>query len=148
MFTVTEAVPPAAISAAVMRAVNWVLFTKVVVRIEPFQRTVDEDMKFDPLTVSVKVPPPAPALEGEREVRLGTGLLVTGVLPPPPPPPQAVTKTASISRGAANLPRAFFLSLAAFNKRISTLLQNSDARRIPKLARVNPPTRQSPGRCQ
>ena len=77
--TVTEALPPAAISAAVIAAVSWVALTKVVVRSASFQRTTEPLTKSLPFTVSVKAGPLAAALLGEREVNVG----VAGPLPPP-----------------------------------------------------------------
>ena len=69
--TVTEALPAAAISAAVIAAVSWVALTKVVVRFAPFQRTTEPLTKLLPFTVSVKAGPPAAALLGESEVNVG-----------------------------------------------------------------------------
>ena len=60
-------------------AVSWVALTKVVVRFEPFQRTVEPFTKFVPLTVNVNPPPPAVAEFGERLVVVGTGLLIVNV---------------------------------------------------------------------
>jgi len=72
--TVTWAVPAAAMSAAVIAAVNWVEETKVVVRSAPFQRTTDPETKFVPFTVSVNAAPPAVREDGLRLVVVGTGL--------------------------------------------------------------------------
>ena len=69
--TVTEALPAAAMSAAVIAAVSWVALTKVVVRFAPFQRTTEPLTKLLPFTVSVKAGPPAAALPGESEVKVG-----------------------------------------------------------------------------
>ena len=69
--TVTEALPAAAISAAVIAAVNCVALTNVVVRFAPFQRTTEPLTKLLPFTVSVGAGPPAAALLGEREVNVG-----------------------------------------------------------------------------
>ena len=72
--TPTVAVPVLAISVAGTLAVNCVALTKVVVRLAPFQVTVDWPLiKFVPLTVKVKVAPPAPAEVGEMEVVVGVG---------------------------------------------------------------------------
>ena len=75
--TVTEAVPAAAMSVAGIAAVSWVALTKVVVRLVPFQRTVAPLTKLLPFTVSVKPPPPAVALLGERELNVGAGAACT-----------------------------------------------------------------------
>jgi hypothetical protein len=71
--TVTEPLPALAISAAVMVAVNCVDEPKVVVRLEPFQRTTDVDTKPVPFTVKVKAALPAAAEVGEMLVVVGTG---------------------------------------------------------------------------
>ena len=77
--TVTCAVPPVAISAAVMAAVTWAPLTKVVVRLKPFHCTTEAPTKFEPFTVSVKADPPARALGGESVVIPGTGLFTENV---------------------------------------------------------------------
>src|SRR5439155_15522678 len=66
--TVTAAVPVAAMSLASTWAWSWVLLTKVVVRLVPFQRTTEVMAKFVPVAVSVKAAPPAAALVGLIEV--------------------------------------------------------------------------------
>ena len=74
-------------SLAGMAAVNCVLLRNVVVRSAPFQRTTEPEAKFVPFTVRVRSAPPAVALEGDKEVGLGTGLLmVKGVALEVPPP--------------------------------------------------------------
>ena len=73
--TVTGAVPAVAMSLARICAWSWVLLTKVVVRVMPFQRTTDVMAKFVPVVVSVKVAPPANALLGAIELRVGTGFV-------------------------------------------------------------------------
>jgi len=85
--TVTSAVPAVAMLAALMAACNSVLLTKVVTRSLPFQRTTEEETKPLPLTVRVKAGSPARALEGAKEVMVGTGLLmVKGAALEVPPP--------------------------------------------------------------
>ena len=71
--TVTEAVPCAAISCAVIVAVSWFALTKVVMRAAPFQRTTEALTKLLPVTVSVKFGPPATTVLGEREANVGVG---------------------------------------------------------------------------
>ena len=73
--TVTWDVPAAAISAAGIAAVSWVALTTVVVRLAPFQRTVEPTTKFEPLTVRLKPAPPVVALAGASAVKPGTGLV-------------------------------------------------------------------------
>ena len=74
--TVTWAVPAVAISAAEMAAVSWVVLTKVVVRVVPFQLITEAVTKLLPVTVKVNPAPPAVALVGERVLSTGTGLFV------------------------------------------------------------------------
>ena len=66
--------PVEAISAAVIAAVSRVLLTKVVVLAEPFHRTVEPLMKLLPLSVRLKVAPPAVAELGEMPDKAGAGL--------------------------------------------------------------------------
>jgi len=70
--TPTLAVPPEAISEALMVAVSCVELTKVVDLLEPFQVTVERPLiNLVPLTVMVKALPPAVAEEGEIVVVVG-----------------------------------------------------------------------------
>src|SRR5438445_507818 len=71
--TVTEAVPAVAMSAVVICAVSCVLLPNVVARWLPFHCTMDELMKFVPVSASVTAAPPAPTLLGDREVSVGLG---------------------------------------------------------------------------
>ena len=57
--TVMAAMPGSTIRDAGTTAVNWVLFTKVVVWASPFQRTTEPATKLLPLTVRVKGGPRA-----------------------------------------------------------------------------------------
>jgi hypothetical protein len=72
--TVTATVPAFATSLAEMDAVNCVLLTNLVVRVEPFHCTAETETKFEPFTVKVKAAPPAVALDGDIELIEGTGL--------------------------------------------------------------------------
>jgi len=74
--TVTVAVPATAMSDAAMAAVSWVALTSVVVRVDPFHKTVEPLTKPVPLTVSVNPAPATMALGGERLVVDGTGLSI------------------------------------------------------------------------
>src|SRR5256884_6462045 len=71
----------------------------------PFQRTTDVEMKPVPLTVRVKVAPPAVAPVGEIEVMAGTGFdgIGTGVGAGVGAPPQAVRNMARESSGRRSL---------------------------------------------
>jgi hypothetical protein len=62
--TVTEPVPRAATSAAVILALSCELFTKAVLRSNPFRWTDAPVTNPVPLTVSVNPAPPATALDG------------------------------------------------------------------------------------
>lgn len=61
--------------------------TNVVVRFDPFHRTMDWELKLVPLTVNVKALPPAVAEVGLIDVVVGAGLLIVRVWPPEVPPP-------------------------------------------------------------
>jgi hypothetical protein len=80
--TVTVAVPLAAMSALVICACSWVLDTKVVGRALPFHCTAEREVKFVPLTASVKLALPAGAELGLIDAAVGTGLLEVGGLKP------------------------------------------------------------------
>ena len=87
--TVMDAVPAVAISPAVIVAVSVVEETNIVALAEPLKLTVDDALKFVPLTVSVKLFPPAIVEVGEREVVVGTGFFTISVCVPDVPPPGA-----------------------------------------------------------
>ena len=71
--TVTAAKPGVAISVAGIEAISSVLVRKVVVRVEPFQRTSDVVTKPVPITDRVKAGPPAGVDDGSRRVIAGVG---------------------------------------------------------------------------
>ncbi len=75
--TVTEAVPAIVMSVAGMDAAIWVGDIYVVVRFALFHCTTERLTKLLPVTVRVRVPPPAAAPEGLRRVMAGTGFAVT-----------------------------------------------------------------------
>jgi hypothetical protein len=88
--------PWVAMSVAGMAAVILVEETNVLVRSTPFQRTFDPGMKLLPVTVRVKVGPPAIAELGEIPVITGIGLaggLMVKVRVPDAPPPGVGLKT-------------------------------------------------------
>ena len=85
--TVMDAVPAVAISPAVIVAVTVVEEIKIVLRAEPLKSTVDDALKFVPLTVRVNCAPPAIVEMGEIEVVVGTGFLTVNVCAPEVPPP-------------------------------------------------------------
>src|SRR5256886_1474533 len=84
---VTEAVPAVAMSAVVICAVSCVLLPNVVARWLPFHCTMDELMKFVPVSASVKAASPATTLLGEIELSVGAGLLIVNVCALEVPPP-------------------------------------------------------------
>jgi len=90
---VIETVPEEATSLAGIAAVSCVLLTKVVLRLEPFTCTRDPFTKFEPFTVSVKVPLPTTTVAGDRLVSDGTGLLTVKVRDALVPPPGVETVT-------------------------------------------------------
>ncbi len=78
--TVMVAVPMAAISAAAIVALNSVLDTNAVVRSVLVHITTEPAMKFVPITVRVKVGPPASAVAGLMLVIVGTeGVALAGM---------------------------------------------------------------------
>jgi hypothetical protein len=95
--TVTLTEPAAAISAAVMDAVNFVPLTNVVVVAVPLKFTTEDGTKLVPFTVSVKAAVPAVALVGEIEVMVGTGLLTANGEAPDVPPPGAGFVTVTLN---------------------------------------------------
>jgi len=93
--TVTGTVPAVAMSLAEIVAVSWVLLPYVVARSAPFHRTMDDAMKFVPVTVSVKPGSPAVLLFGAMELSVGTGFgaLIVNVCALDRPPPGAGLNT-------------------------------------------------------
>jgi hypothetical protein len=92
--TVTCPVLAAAMSAAVIAAVNCVALTYVVVRLDPFQFTTEPLMNPVPVTVKVNAAVPAVALPGDSALIAGIGfaaLIVNAVLPHVPPPGAGLT---------------------------------------------------------
>jgi len=87
--TVTEGVPAAATSAAVMAAVSCVELTNVVARAAPLKLTTEAASKFVPFTVNVNAALPAIALVGESVVIVGAGLFTAKLTAAEVPPPGA-----------------------------------------------------------
>src|SRR5579871_1997163 len=88
--TVTLAVPAVAMSEAGTDACNSASDTNVVVSAAPFQSTTAPGSKLLPLTVRVKLEPPAVAEEGDRLESVASGADSTKIVPslsaPPNPP--------------------------------------------------------------
>ena len=84
--TVMFTVPSEARSLAEIVAVKFVEFTKLVGRLDPFHRTIEAPIKLEPLTVRVNPAVPITALDGEREVIIGTAVDVTLTLATNGPP--------------------------------------------------------------
>src|SRR5882724_2875303 len=77
-------------------ACNCVLLTNVVGNTPPFQCTCEPLKKFDPLTASVKVAPPAKIGDGENELSTGSAFVadvIVKVAPLDVPPPGKGLKT-------------------------------------------------------
>ena len=99
MNTLTVAVPAFARSLAGIEARSWVLFMNVVVRLLPFHRTVDPEMKFPPVSVIVKPAPPTVALLGVSEASVGAGFcpaVMVKVSVPDVAPPGVATLTDAV----------------------------------------------------
>ena len=79
LFTVTLAAPADAMSLAKIEAVRFVALLSVVARSDPLHRTVAPETKLEPLTVRVKVGPPAFTEVGLIPVIDGTGFLTARV---------------------------------------------------------------------
>jgi hypothetical protein len=97
--TVTAALPALAISVAGIEAVSWLPLAKVVGRLDPFQRTTDDEMKLLPLTVSIKAGPPAVTDEGLMPVMAGTGFeaVIVNAIEFDAPPPGDGLKTVIVA---------------------------------------------------
>jgi hypothetical protein len=115
--TVTDAVPPIAMSAAVIAACRLVPDTNVVVRALPFHSTVEDEIKFEPETVRVKSGPPANAVLGVRALTDGAGF--GGVEEPPEPPPQPAMN--AMQAAVANVNVIFALRSAKANADLSRI---------------------------
>src|SRR5262245_8182403 len=77
--TVTRSLPGDAVSAVERNATNCVLLMNVVVLFCPFHRTTDwPEMKFAPLTVIEKGPPPAVTDCGTMALIVGGGGALSG----------------------------------------------------------------------
>jgi hypothetical protein len=84
-----ESVPPTAISLAGMVAVIDELETNVVTSATPLKSMVDDAVKFVPVTVIVKLFPPAVVDVGLIDAAVGTGLRMVRVCAFEVPPPGA-----------------------------------------------------------
>src|SRR5437773_1445864 len=91
--TVTENVPAACMSAALICAINCVALTNVVVRSLPLKRTSEALTKLVPLTVITSAPFPAMLFGGESVLIDGAALLTVKVTALELPPPGAGLKT-------------------------------------------------------
>ena len=88
--TVMALIPPDEISAASMVAEISVELTKLVALDEPSILTTDDELKFDPCTVSVKSDPPAQMNTGSMLVSVGTGLEISNPLLVPSDNPEVL----------------------------------------------------------
>jgi hypothetical protein len=114
--TVTLNDPAVAISTAVIAAVNCDALTKVVVAAVPLKFTTEDELKFEPFTVSVNVLPPAKAFVGDSEVIVGTGLFTVNeeIAEVPPPGTGFVTVTLSVPAVAISATVIAAVSCVAF----------------------------------
>ena len=87
--TVIKSAPPTEISAAGTIMVIVVLEINAVVNGTPLKSIVDDALKFVPVTVSVKLLPPAAVEVGLILAVVGTGLLIVNVCAFEVPPPGA-----------------------------------------------------------
>ena len=87
--TVIEMAPPVVRSPAGTMAVTCVALTIVVVNATPFHSTTVPATKFVPVSVSVNAAPPAFAVVGESEPKVGNGSLIVNVIAADAPPPGA-----------------------------------------------------------
>src|SRR6266850_3991819 len=111
--TVRLAVPAAAMSAAVIAAVSWMVLTKVVVRAAPFHCTVVEPFTNPvPLTVSVKDTPTTVALAGTSAVIVGMGLLTGNVSAAEAPPPGVGVNTVTCGVAAVAMSAAVIAAVS------------------------------------
>ena len=95
--TVTDEVAPTAISLAKIVEVSWEPDTKVVARLTPFICTVEVETKLVPLTVRIKLAPPAVVDEGEILVVVGEGFETAIVLLNADVTPEEVAQTFMLS---------------------------------------------------
>jgi hypothetical protein len=96
--TVTVLKPKDVRSAALIVAFSMAVFTNVVGRGEPFQRTVEPATKLWPVTVSVNEDPPLNAEVGEMPLRTGRGFGEMLKVPPAEmPPPGAGLETVTVA---------------------------------------------------
>ena len=91
--TVTKMAPPLVRSPAGTMAVTCVALTIVVVNATPFHSTTVPAKKFVPVSVSVNAAPPAFAVVGESEPKVGNGSLIVNVIAADTPPPGAEFNT-------------------------------------------------------
>ena len=108
--TVIEAVPAAAISAAVIAAVTCPPLLNVVARGDPLKFTTEVEIKFVPFTINENATPPAVAALGTSELIVGTGFgaaltLKLTEFDVPPPGVGFVTLTAGVPTVATSVAR-------------------------------------------
>jgi hypothetical protein len=101
--TVTFADPTVEMSDERIEAVSFVELTNVVAFAVPLKFTIEPDMKFVPLTVSVKPAPPAVTPFGLSDVIVGAGLLIANGEFPDVPPPGAGLATVTLTAPAVRI---------------------------------------------
>jgi hypothetical protein len=145
--TVIEAVPVAAMSAALIAAPSCVALTKVVVRGLPFQSTREAATKPLPVTVRVNAAAPAVAELGASVLKAGTGLaaaIVNGTaLEVPPPGAGLTTVTEAVPAAATSAPLMEAVSCEALTKAVLRALPfqltaDEETKLDPVSVKVNP----------
>src|SRR5271156_5919210 len=96
--TMIESVPALAMSVARICAEILVALDVLVERGLPFHSSTESDVKFVPVTISVKFPPPATDVAGETEVIVGAASLTTKFTAPDValPAPELATVMANV----------------------------------------------------
>ncbi len=100
--TVTVAVPAETMSEALIAALTEVAPRKVVVRLDPFQRTALCAVKLDPLTVRLKAADPAVAEDGESELTTGGACCAFGTIRSHIPRPNSAARSVRDERCKAS----------------------------------------------
>lgn len=125
-------------------ALSWVADTNVVVSTLAFHKTTSPDTKFAPVTVSVNAVPPAVALVGDMEFRVGGGALMeklSALVVPPPLGP--CTTTVAVPALAIRLAETLAVSCVADTNAVLNALpfqrtRSPETKFAPLTVKVNP----------
>lgn len=118
-FTTMFSVPPCAIALAGRVAWISVELTNVVGRAAPSIKILEDLLKFSPVTFSVTAALPGTALDGERRLSCGTGLLTGKVTTVDGRPPGLATATVGVPAIAIALAGMLTCNSAAFENVVS-----------------------------